>query len=237
MSGPFHDFDEVRIINLVDRQDRRREITEQLNQVRGIAPNVSFFDAHRPDSPGEFPSLGARGCFESHLSILREARDRKVQTLLILEDDLDFTRDGRARMEPLLVELAAKDWSFFYGAHVIPADDRHGLVQLASDEPVMTTSFVGFRGAVIPELVDFLESMSKRPAGSPDWGPMHVDGAYSVFRQLNSTHRTFAAFPSLGRQRSSPSDVTQSQMILDRWAGTRLIASRLRRGYNWMKRR
>jgi hypothetical protein len=237
VSEPFQSFDEVRIINLVDRKDRRREITEQLDKIGGLVSNISFFDAHRPESPGEFPSLGARGCFESHLSILREARDRKVQTLLILEDDLDFTRDGRARMEPIFAELGSKEWSFFYGAHVMPANGRRGLAEIGADEPIMTTSFVAARGAAIPELVEFLQAMSKRPAGSPDWGPMHVDGAYTVFRQLNPNRRTFAAFPSLGRQRSSPSDVTQSQMILDRWAGTRLIASHLRRGYNWMKRR
>lgn len=229
-------FDEVRIINLVDRTDRRREITDQLRRVDGLASNMAFFTAHRPQSAGGFPSLGARGCFESHLSILHEARDRGSKTLLVLEDDLDFTRDGRARIEAILDELAGRDWSFFYGAHVMPTELRHGLVEIPPNEPVMTTSFVAFRGAAIPALVDFLQAMSKRPAGSPDWGPMHVDGAYTVFRNLNPKHRTFAAFPSLGRQRSSPSDVTQSRMILDRWAATRQIVSLLRRGYNWTKR-
>jgi GR25 family glycosyltransferase involved in LPS biosynthesis len=233
---PFQLFDEVRIINLVDRSDRRREIIDQLNHVGGLAPNISFFDAHRPDAPGEFPSLGARGCFESHLAILREAHERGSKTLLVLEDDLDFTREGRARIESEITELAAKEWSFFYGAHVMPIEGRRGLVPIAADEPVLTTSFVAFRGAAIGELVEFLEAMKKRPAGAPDWGPMHVDGAYTVFRRLNPKHRTLVAFPSLGRQRSSPSDVTQSQMTLDQWAVTRPIASLLRRAYNRMKR-
>lgn len=236
MIQPFQLFDEVRIINLVDRSDRRREIIDQLNHVGGLAPNISFFDAHRPDAPGEFPSLGARGCFESHLAILREAHERGSKTLLVLEDDLDFTREGRARIESEITELAAKEWSFFYGAHVMPIGGRRGLVPIAADEPVLTTSFVAFRGAAIGELVEFLEAMKKRPASSPDWGPMHVDGAYTVFRRLNPKHRTLVAFPSLGRQRSSPSDVTQSQMPLDQWAVTRPIASLLRRAYNRMKR-
>ena len=236
MSHPFEAFDEVRIINLVDRTDRRREISDQLKQVGGFASNISYFDAHRPSSPGEFPSLGARGCFESHLAILREARERGSRTLLVLEDDLDFTRDGRARIDLTIAELAPKDWSFFYGAHIMQAKGRRGLVQIAADEPVMTTSFVAFRSAAIPELVDFLETMSKRPAGSPDWGPMHVDGAYTVFRQLSPKHRTCAALPSLGRQRSSPSDVTESGTLLDRWAGTQAIGTALRKGYNWMRR-
>ena len=236
MSQPFQLFDEVRIINLVDRSDRRSEIIDQLNGVGGLALNINFFDAHRPDAPGEFPSLGARGCFESHLGILRQAHERGSKTLLVLEDDLDFTREGRAHIESVITELAAQEWSFFYGAHVMPIEGRRGLVPIAADEPVLTTSFVAFRGPAIAELVEFLGAMKERPAGSPDWGPMHVDGAYTVFRRLNPKHRTLAAFPSLGRQRSSPSDVTQSEMILDQWAVTRPIASLLRRAYNRMKR-
>jgi glycosyl transferase, family 25 len=229
-------FDEVRIINLVDRVDRRREMSEQLDRLSGMPPNASFFEAHRPESAGDFPSVGARGCFESQMAVLRAARDRRSESLLLFEDDVDFTRDGLARIAPTLAQLSAVNWSFFYGAHVMAAGDRRGLVKIDPDEPVLTASFVAFKGKVIPELVNFLEAMLLRPAGSPDYGPMHVDGAYTVFRQLNPKHETFAAFPSLGRQRSSPSDITPGGAILDRWAGTRTVANLLRRSYNWLQR-
>src|SRR5206468_7738985 len=45
---PLKMFDEVRIINLVDRVDRRREMSEQLEGLGGMPPNASFFEAHRP---------------------------------------------------------------------------------------------------------------------------------------------------------------------------------------------
>ena len=227
-------FHEVRIINLADRKDRRREMCAQLDRLGGTTANTSFFEAHRPESAGQFPSIGARGCFESHLAVLKGARDNCSETLLLLEDDFDFTRDGPARLQAILTQLSGENWSFFYGAHLLPREDRRGLAQLPSDEPVLTASFVGFRGRVLPELVDFLEAMLKRPAGSPEYGPMHVDGAYTVFRELNPQHQTFAAFPTLGRQRSSKSDITPGGM--DRWAGTRTIAALMRRSYNWLQR-
>src|SRR5689334_12871580 len=87
----FKIFDEVRIINLVDREDRRREMSRQLERLGASPANASFFEAHRPVSRGEFPSLGARGCFESHLAVLSGARDRGVETLLLLEDDFEFS--------------------------------------------------------------------------------------------------------------------------------------------------
>ena len=154
----------------------------------------------------------------------------------MLEDDFDFTGDGVARVVPILAQLVQKDWGFFYGAHVLPPSERQGLIEIASDEPVLTASFVGFRGSVIPDLVGFLEAMQLRPGGSPDYGPMHVDGAYTFFRMLHPQHSTFVAFPSLGRQRSSPSDITARGMVLDRWHATRGVAALMRRGYNWLRR-
>ena len=232
----FDCFEQVRIINLVDRPDRRREMIRELKRLGGLAPNIEFYEAHRPADPGGFPGIGARGCFESHLAVLRSARDAKAQNLLMLEDDLDFTRDGRARLDKLLPELFRQRWDFFYGAHLLPANARRGLVEVPAEQPVLTASLVAFSGDVLQPLVEFLEGILGRPPGSPDYGPMHVDGAYTVFRSLNPELVTFAAFPTLGRQRSSPSDITPSNMLLDRWSGTRHIAAFLRRGYNALRR-
>jgi hypothetical protein len=232
----FERFERVRIINLVDRPDRRREMLRELDRLGGFPPNVGFHEAHRPINAGGFPSIGARGCFESHLGVLRSARDAKVQSLLILEDDLDFTRDARPRSGELVPELFRHHWEFFYGAHLLPANGRRGLVQVPAQEPVLTASFVAFEGRVLEPLVDFLEGILTRPAGSPEFGPMHVDGAYTVFRLLHPLCVTFAAFPPLGRQRSSPSDITPGNMLLDKWSTTRPFAALLRRAYNTLRR-
>ena len=229
-------FEQVRIINLVDRPDRRKEMTAQLRRLHALAPNVEFYDARRPSEAGGFPTLGARGCFESHLSVLRSARDGNLKSLLILEDDLDFSRDGRERLGDVFRALSGRSWDFFYGAHVLDANDRSGLAAIAADEPVMTASCLAFSGDVIPPLVDFLEGILSRPPGSVDYGPMHVDGAYTVFRMLSPDRHTFAAFPPLGRQRSSPSDITPGSMLLDRSGVTRPLAALLRRGYNMLLR-
>jgi len=236
-SHVFDRFDQVRIINLVDRPDRRRDMERELNRLGGMAANISFYEAQRPTDAGPFPSVGARGCFESHLAVLRSARDAGCRSLLLLEDDLDFSRDARDRLGGIVPELFGQPWDMFHGAHILPPRNRSGLVPLASDEPVVTASFVGFNGHVLGPLVEFLEAMLRRPAGSPDYGPMHVDGAYTVFRLLNPDRVAFAAMPSLGRQRSSPSDITPGRMVLDRWSGTRPLASLLRRGYNALRRR
>jgi glycosyl transferase, family 25 len=228
-------FDQVRIINLADRSDRRREMVDQLAKIGGLAPNIAFYDAQRPSAAGGFPSVGARGCFDSHLNVLRGAARARAKSLLLLEDDFDFSREGLASASAVLGKLWNTEWDIFYGAHILPNRGRQGLVSIAPDEAVQTASFIAFRGPMLRALVQFLEEILERPQGSPDYGPMHVDGAYTVFRQLHPEYQCFAAFPTLGRQRSSVSDITPSAMLLDRWSGTRRVSKMLRRAYNRLR--
>lgn len=228
-------FDEVRVINLVERIDRREQMQKQLRRCGADDARVSFYDAEKPKSLGGFPSTGARGCFESHLAVLRAARDRKAKNVLIIEDDFDFTREGLARAPRVMEELFQQSWDVFYGAHLLLKRGRSGIALVPPDEPVMTASFVAFQGSILASLIDFLEAMLRRPPGSPEYGPMHVDGAYSVFRASTPHLRTFAVFPPIGRQRSSRSDITPNRMVLDKWPWTRHVASMLRQIYNGVR--
>ena len=87
-------FDKVYIINLPHRADRREEIDVQLRKV-GLAlnhPKVTLFNAIKPDEAGEFPSIGAKGCFLSHLGVLKDAQLKRFEQILIFEDDLDLSK-------------------------------------------------------------------------------------------------------------------------------------------------
>ena len=230
-------FDSVRIVNLVDRTDRRREIAAQLARVGATDdPTTSFFAARRPSDSGDFPSLGARGCFESHLAIVRQALADGVERLLIIEDDFDFAPDIDRHGPQVMAALAKASWDVFYGAPILDAGadrdvtaDFSGLADLPSNLSILTTSCVGFRRTALTLLEPFLAAMLNRPAGSPDYGPMHVDGAYSVFRQQHPQLRTLVCKPALGAQRASRSDITPNRFILDRFTFTRPLANRLRR--------
>jgi hypothetical protein len=236
-------FDRVHVINIVDRTDRRREMVAQLRRV-GAAddPRTLFFPARRPADPGPFPSLGTRGCFESHLAVIRQALADGIERLLLVEDDFDFARDIDRRGPPVMAALAASPWDIFYGASVLyPADegrvrgDEHGLAAVAPDTAVETASFVGFSRPTLLLLEPFLVAMLGRPGGSPDYGPMHVDGAYSIFRRQHPALRTLACRPALGGQRASRSDIAPNSFLLDRLAVTRPLANRLRRSLAWLR--
>jgi hypothetical protein len=198
----------VRVINLGYRADRRAEVAEELGRF-GLAlgeGRVRLFPAVRPDEAGPFESIGARGCFVSHLGALRDALRDGAESLLILEDDVAFC-DSRG-LAAALAGLQDVDWSIFYGGY--DAVDGIGSTPVAVVDhatPILTAHCVAFRRPAIAALVPYLEAMLSRPAGSPRGGPMHVDGAYSWFRREHPSFVTALANPPIAHQRSSRTDI------------------------------
>jgi hypothetical protein len=182
-------------------------MAEQLARV-GLAftsPNVSLFSAVRPQESAGFESIGARGCFMSHLQILREAVG--LRSVLILEDDLDFVPRVNHLLGPAEAALPP-DWGIFYGGCVVDVQQTSGpLMEIEPSMKIGTTHFVAFSGDVIGRVVTYLEAILERPQGHIDGGPMHVDGAYSRFRADHPDVRTFVAMPELGYQRPSRTDI------------------------------
>lgn len=215
-----------RVINLESRPDRRQEIQSQLNS---IGWSADFVKATRPDDQGDFPSIGARGCFLSHLSALKSARGHH---LILMEDDLNFVRGFSQRWEMALAALP-KGWSIFYAGHEVEGGDGVRLVQ--PDHAIKGAHFVVFNALALDFIIEQLELFLSRQPGHISGGPMHVDGAYSTIRAQNPTLRTYAVFPPLGYQRSSASDITPK--MVDRLKIFRPLTSKARRALRLLKER
>lgn len=224
----FDRFERIVIISLPYRKDRRREMAAQLGRL-GISirdPRVSVFDAFRPDDAGGFESIGARGCFLSHLAVLQMSSGGG--SVLILEDDTDFTQDIRKRLADALPALP-QDWKIFYGGgRGLPAS-RGGAMTVAPPGVGITSShFLAFNGGVIGLAASYLEAMLTRAPGDPRGGPMHVDGAYSHFRADHTELVTWAATPAFGHQRASRTDIHRRKWF-DRMVLVRGFVGLLRR--------
>src|SRR5712664_3489296 len=110
------------VINLADRSDRRVEMQEQL---RRIEWGAQFSNSNREDGPADFPSVGSRGCFLSHLTTLKRGQTMKGH-VIIMEDDLDFVPGFSRLWKEAYDQLKQTDWSIFYPGHVL-ADGPDGL--------------------------------------------------------------------------------------------------------------
>ena len=204
-------FTHIYVINLPERTDRRREVEQQLNRF-GLSldhPAVTLVPASRPADRGEFPNVGARGCFESHLITLRAALDAGHQHFLILEDDADFSDDLDSRLDALSEAAQGLDWGIFYGW--LPGGDAGGqaaaLQEIPAQTGVVMSHFVGINGRILPDLIPYMAAIYSRPLGDPLGGAMHVDGAYSWFRAAHPQCLTIAPVRSISVQRSSRSDI------------------------------
>jgi glycosyl transferase family 25 len=229
-------FGAIYIINLPARTDRKAEMLEQLRNagIDASAAPLVFFEAVRPPDAGEFPTIGARGCFLSHLGVLKAARAAGHARILVLEDDLNFVAGFPEAFRGLLPALRGESWDFAYlGLLKVtpPLPAAQGLVSVPPEAAVLGLHMVALRADVLPDLIDYLEAMLRRPAGDPQGGPMHVDGAYSWFRAAHPGLRTVACQPPLGYQRASRTDIHVLRWF-DRAWGCRSLAAAFRAAKN-----
>lgn len=210
----FDNFDEIRIINLAYRTDRRAEVLGELRRV-GLEDDarVAFFDALAFDDAGPFSSKGARGAFYSHLAILEQAA-ANGRSVLILEDDVDFTSGVRDYELP-------EGWAIFYGGY--RASDAPG----AQDGDIIGSHMMGFTVEVVRHLASYLKTLSFVGEHPP------IDGAYVWFRRENPNIRTVFAEPPLGNQRPSRTDVADLHLF-DRLPGLRQVVAFARKLKRWL---
>lgn len=217
-------FDRVSVINLPERTDRRAGVEQELGRL-GLdrhAHKVKFFPAVKPADAGEFSSRGVRGCFESHLAVLRAARADGLSNILILEDDF-ASSDALERLQTrLLAQLARSSWDVVAFGHDLPCDTQREPALRPPHATYNLAHCYAVNGSCFDALIAFLELVQSRPGGHPLGGPMHYDGALDTFRKQDATRLFLIAYPSVAGQRSSRSDITPSRV--DRIPGLRHFA-------------
>jgi glycosyl transferase, family 25 len=204
-------FEHIYIINLPYRTDRRAEMAGQLALI-GLSfehPQVTLFPAIRPDEAGDWPTIGTKGCFFSQIAVLAEAIRAGHQSILILEDDLDWSQTFLATPAADIGAWQDAPWDFLH-AGLDPSTETDHAVRLhpvTPDTPLILAHFIGLRGPIIGELHDYLTAITQRPLGSPEGGPMHVDGAHLWYRRAHPHRRTMIGQPRLALQRWSRTDI------------------------------
>jgi glycosyl transferase family 25 len=201
-------FDRIRVINLAERRDRRREMERELAAISlAVDPRVSFFPAIRPADASDFTSVGARGVYLGQLAILREAAAAN-ESVLILEDDCTF--------EPTTNDYSADgDWEIFYGGY--EAANPDDLV----NSDIIGAHMMGFTAAGAKAVVAYLDALTYEGIHPP------IDAAYIWFRRAHPEVITRFAIPPLAHQRSSRSDI--APRFFDRMLGMREAAEFARR--------
>lgn len=228
-------FDHVYVVNLPERTDRLADSERSFRRI-GLShdhPRVTVYPAHKPSERGEFPTIGTRGCFLSHMGVLERALSEGHAHFLLMEDDADFAAGFGMLMPQLARALGGRDLGMLYGWN--PA--RYGLppdgsaphwVELSPEREVSMTHFVGFSRAAAERALPYLRGIYERSHGDPRGGAMHVDGAYAWFRRAHPEILTLAASEPLALQRPSRTDIHDLRWW-DRTPLLRPLAGALRR--------
>lgn len=213
----FDYFDAKYLINLPERKDRLKSIQKQFEKSRLPFGDIVLFEAVTCQERGGFESLGARGCFLSHLGVLKDAKAKGAEKVLIMEDDLGLCRDLFTYQERLVQELKIKKWDLAYFGNPIPegqniSEPAEIMRVLPMPVRLRGSHFYAVRGKILPWLIVSLEAMLYRPNGSPEGGPMHLDGALGWFRRHNDDVVALVSRSVLGVQRSTKSDVHKGKL-------------------------
>ncbi len=203
-------FDQVYIVNLPNRSDRRQETVAEFARVGVAIPNgkIRFFEATRPTNKEEFPSIGSLGNFISQTRVMKDALDNGFERILVCEDDLHLNDFAADSVKTVLEDLKSSDWtmaSLGYLEPTTPPSDRVGLSPWDGD--TLGAQFYAVRGDGIRGFHDYLAVARSRPSGHPQGGAMFFDGAFNMVRTQVPAIRFYIATPCLAGQRSSRTDL------------------------------
>ncbi|XP_060053804.1 procollagen galactosyltransferase 2 [Erinaceus europaeus] len=127
-------FDEIFMINLKRRKDRRdrmlRTLYEQEIEVKIVeavdgkslntsqlkALNIEMLPGYRDPYSSRPLTRGEIGCFLSHHSVWKEVIERELEKSLVIEDDVRFEHQFKKKLMKLMddIERAKLDWELIY---------------------------------------------------------------------------------------------------------------------------
>jgi GR25 family glycosyltransferase involved in LPS biosynthesis len=183
-------FDQIYCINLKERTDRYRRVKRVFKKLN---INVNFY------RPNRDKVSGLKGCFESHLNILKDAHNKGYNNILVFEDDIGLSENysKRALRECVRFMKSNKKWDIFY-LGVVPD------LRISDTEHVSGSIYklIGLCTHAVCYSKKFIKKMSKIES----WNGESLDFFYRKFKQQ------YAYYPSLFYQIDEISDINNSNL-------------------------
>jgi len=230
----FAGFGSRRLISMKTRAERRQRIDGSLARY-GLSLEelgVEIFEGLSFDDANGFPSKGVRGCFTSHMTLMRECA-ASGKAMLVLEDDIDFDFSRITAFRRAVPDLQQAEWDMVILGYLSPTTSGKPRLE-RYDGGTIGGHFYGVTPAFARAVADYMQSCTTRPPGDPEGGPMYRDGAFSMFRERQSELVTKLAIPSLGGQFSSRSDLTPKNY--QHWPLVAPILDRMYEAKAWLRR-
>lgn len=174
-------FGRVAVLSLPAARARRDRLRAHLRETRLGGDGVQFIPA-LPGSdtspPPGWKGLPAWGCLRSHLAVLRQAELDKVDSILILEDDVVFDPRTASELGPWL-DRVPPDWGQIYlgGQHLQPPR-RTALDGVLQGRNVNRAHAYAVCGRILPQVIRHLTR----------WKDYHTRQLWHVDHQYGLAH-------------------------------------------------
>ncbi len=191
---------EIVYINLDRRTDRCAEMEAELERLGLTARRFSAV-ARRP---------GIVGCGYSHLAVLKEARAKGLQNVLILEDDFEAvvpTAEFHAALQTFFSSAEAEEFDVlmlaYYAPHVAPVEGNPDLVKVLEAQ---TASAYIVNQRFYDRLIELYEwAIPELERTGRHWEYANDQ----VWKRLQPAANWYACKGRLGKQRASYSDTAE----------------------------
>lgn len=196
--NPFEFFDKIYCINLDTRKDRWEECLKEFKKLY-IENLVERFPAYKlKDSRA--------GCNLSHITLIKKAKEDKLNNVLILEDDVKFINNTLLNLKKCIYEIEEKkiDWDAWY----LGANTHNKLNKITNHLYELKNGFAAHSIAYNKKSYDYILKNYK-------WKKF-VESPHDMYdvwlTNLQNDKRVIVSSPILTTQRESFSDIEKRKV-------------------------
>ena len=184
-------FSHIYCVNLDRRTDKWEGCVKQFNKYDLSVERFSAIDGNKINNPTDLMS-GEWGLLQTHIELIKDAKNKGYKNILILEDDVEFMDDIGNIFNNIKGQIP-NDWVMLYlgGNHV------GGSIQISENIFRVIHTFTTHAFSINSELFDLIIN------GLPKY-KKPVDVFYA---ELHSLFPSYVIRPHLAWQRESFSDI------------------------------
>ncbi len=197
------DIKHVFYINLEHRVDRNVHVQHQLNTI-GLGSVAQRFNAIKMEN-------GAIGCSMSHLALLKNALKKRLDHILIIEDDIKFLKPELFKIQlNLFLEKHGNNWDvILFAGNNVPPYEKIDETCVKVNTCLTTTGYL-VNGHYIEKLIDNVKTGLTNLLHMPQHHSLYAIDKYWFNLQKND--RWFLIVPLTVIQREDYSDIEKKVM-------------------------
>lgn len=191
----------VYYINLLERTDRKELVENELNE---LGWEYERFNAIKNE-------IGCIGCSMGHLKLIKMAKEKDLDYIVVLEDDIQFMK--KSWYNDKITKIINSDFNF--DVFLLGGNLRPPLYKINEDIYKITKSFAGhgyivkkhYYDTLINNLKNGLELLLRNPhLAKADYNPYALD---VYWFELQEKDNWFIIIPRTITQRPTYSDIEQ----------------------------